>query len=72
MTDVLVIGAGPAGLAAAAAAREAGGTVTLLDSSDLLGGQYWRHLPSSRPAERERSAAGRPGPGRARGACLGG
>ncbi|ABL79630.1 MULTISPECIES: FAD-dependent oxidoreductase [unclassified Nocardioides] len=54
MTDVLVIGAGPAGLAAAAAAREAGGTVTLLDSSDLLGGQYWRHLPSSRPAERER------------------
>jgi NADPH-dependent 2,4-dienoyl-CoA reductase/sulfur reductase-like enzyme len=54
MTDVLVIGAGPAGLAAAAAAREAGGTVTLLDSSDGLGGQYWRHLPDSRPAERER------------------
>ncbi|GAW50244.1 MULTISPECIES: NAD(P)/FAD-dependent oxidoreductase [unclassified Nocardioides] len=54
MADVLVIGAGPAGLAAAAAAREAGGEVTLLDSSDVLGGQYWRHLPDSRPAERER------------------
>jgi NADPH-dependent 2,4-dienoyl-CoA reductase/sulfur reductase-like enzyme len=54
MPDVLVIGAGPAGLAAAAAAREAGGAVTLLDSSDVLGGQYWRHLPDARPAERER------------------
>jgi NADPH-dependent 2,4-dienoyl-CoA reductase/sulfur reductase-like enzyme len=54
MTDVLVIGAGPAGLAAAVAAREAGGSVTLLDSSDEVGGQYWRHLPGSRPSEQER------------------
>ncbi len=51
---VLVIGAGPAGLAAARAARAAGATVTLLDSSDDLGGQYWRHLPPERPAGNER------------------
>ncbi|MEV6591695.1 NAD(P)/FAD-dependent oxidoreductase [Streptomyces acidicola] len=40
--DVLVIGAGPAGLAAARAARRAGARVVLLDSSDVLGGQFWR------------------------------
>lgn len=54
MNDVLVIGAGPAGLAAAHAARERGATVTLLDSSDQLGGQFWRHLPDSRPSAAER------------------
>ena len=48
--DVLVIGAGPAGLAAARAASRVGATVTLLDASDYLGGQYWRHLPASRAA----------------------
>jgi NADPH-dependent 2,4-dienoyl-CoA reductase/sulfur reductase-like enzyme/bacterioferritin-associated ferredoxin len=42
MTDVTVIGAGPAGLAAAASARRFGATVTLVDASDRLGGQYWR------------------------------
>lgn len=54
MTQVLVIGAGPAGLAAARAARARGASVTLLDSSDQLGGQFWRHLPEARPAARER------------------
>ncbi|MEP6799028.1 MAG: NAD(P)/FAD-dependent oxidoreductase [Lapillicoccus sp.] len=49
---MLVIGAGPAGLAAAHAARERGAPVTLLDSSDQLGGQFWRHLPDTRPAAR--------------------
>ncbi|WP_308290295.1 FAD/NAD(P)-binding oxidoreductase [Mumia sp. zg.B53] len=52
--DVLVIGAGPAGMAAAHAARAAGATVRVLDASDGTGGQYWRHLPASRPAARER------------------
>ncbi len=53
MTDILIVGAGPAGLAAASAARANGATVTLLDSSEQLGGQYWRHLPDVRPAARE-------------------
>jgi NADPH-dependent 2,4-dienoyl-CoA reductase/sulfur reductase-like enzyme len=39
---VLVVGAGPAGLAAAAAARRAGALVTLLDAADQAGGQYHR------------------------------
>lgn len=51
--EVLVIGAGPAGLAAACAARARGASVVLLDSSDYLGGQYWRHLPGARPSENE-------------------
>ncbi|WP_353647757.1 NAD(P)/FAD-dependent oxidoreductase [Nakamurella sp. A5-74] len=50
---VVVVGAGPAGLSAAAAAAERGATVTLLDSADQLGGQYWRHLPAERAAEDE-------------------
>ncbi|MEU5875744.1 FAD-dependent oxidoreductase [Glycomyces sp. NPDC047369] len=53
MTHVLVIGAGPAGLSAAVAASDAGARVTLIDSGDGLGGQYWRHLPPQRPAQRE-------------------
>lgn len=53
MTSVLIVGAGPAGLAAARAARRQGADVTLLDSSDQLGGQYWRHLPAARPSEQE-------------------
>ncbi len=54
MKNVLVIGAGPAGLSAALAAKNNGARVTLLDSSDALGGQFWRHLPDSRPARREK------------------
>jgi NADPH-dependent 2,4-dienoyl-CoA reductase/sulfur reductase-like enzyme len=51
--EVLVIGAGPAGLSAAAAALRAGARVVLLDAADDLGGQYWRHLPPERPDARE-------------------
>lgn len=40
---VVVVGAGPAGLSAATAAADQGARVTLLDSADQLGGQYWRH-----------------------------
>lgn len=40
--DVVVIGAGPAGLAAAAMAAEAGRSVALLENSPWLGGQIWR------------------------------
>ncbi|HEY0248370.1 MAG TPA: FAD/NAD(P)-binding oxidoreductase [Gryllotalpicola sp.] len=53
MTHVAIAGAGPAGLAAANAALRAGAEVTLLDSANGLGGQYWRHLPPSRPAAHE-------------------
>ncbi len=41
--DVVVIGAGPAGLAAAAAAAECGRSVVVLDAAELPGGQFWRH-----------------------------
>ena len=40
---IIVIGAGPAGLAAAEAAARSGEEVTILDSSPRMGGQYWRH-----------------------------
>lgn len=41
--DVAVVGAGPAGLAAAVAAAEAGLTVAVIDLNLQVGGQYWRH-----------------------------
>lgn len=41
-TDILVIGAGPAGLAAAAFAGSLGFDVTILDENALPGGQYYR------------------------------
>lgn len=45
VTEVLVLGAGPAGLAAAAAASERGQQVTLVDDNPLPGGQIWRGGP---------------------------
>ncbi|MFI5844154.1 FAD-dependent oxidoreductase [Catenuloplanes sp. NPDC051500] len=50
---VLVVGGGPAGMAAALAARRRGVRVVLVEASDDLGGQYWRHLPAERAGERE-------------------
>ncbi|WP_337052565.1 FAD/NAD(P)-binding oxidoreductase [Pseudoxanthomonas sp. USHLN014] len=41
--DVLVVGAGPAGLAAARAACARGGRVGLVDAQPRAGGQVWRH-----------------------------
>ncbi len=41
--DVLVVGAGPAGLAAAAAVVERGRRVLLIDQGLRPGGQIWRH-----------------------------
>ena len=43
--DLLVVGAGPAGMAAAATALAGGLRVVLVDSGTALGGQYWRHPP---------------------------
>jgi len=45
--DVLVVGAGPAGLSAAIAAAEAGATVVVLDERDAPGGQYHKPLAPS-------------------------
>jgi NADPH-dependent 2,4-dienoyl-CoA reductase/sulfur reductase-like enzyme len=52
--EVLVIGGGPGGLAAAIAARRAGASVTLVDERSKLGGQYFKQL----------GVAGGPGPDR--------
>ncbi len=40
--DVLVVGAGPAGMAAATAAARSGRQVTVLDDNAAAGGQIWR------------------------------
>jgi thioredoxin reductase/bacterioferritin-associated ferredoxin len=40
--DVAVVGGGPAGMAAAVAARKAGATVVLIDEYAAPGGQIWR------------------------------
>ena len=41
--DVAVVGAGPAGLAAAGAAASQGARVVVVDSSEQPDGQFWRH-----------------------------
>ncbi|HET9140187.1 NAD(P)/FAD-dependent oxidoreductase [Actinophytocola sp.] len=57
--DIAVVGAGPAGLAAAARASAAGRRVVLLDAGPLPGGQYWRHRAGFAPADRRfRALAG--------------
>ncbi|MGA3221704.1 MAG: FAD/NAD(P)-binding oxidoreductase, partial [Acidimicrobiales bacterium] len=42
MAEVVIVGAGPAGMAAAAAAARRGARVVLLDGAPRLGGQYFR------------------------------
>ncbi len=53
--DVLVIGAGPAGVAAACAASESGARVGIVDDNPAAGGQIWRggaeHAPSAEASE---------------------
>lgn len=51
--DVAVVGAGPAGLAAAVEAAAAGLHVALVDSAGQPGGQFWRHYDEryARPAD---------------------
>ncbi|WP_225838028.1 NAD(P)/FAD-dependent oxidoreductase [Streptomyces sp. NK08204] len=49
--DLMVVGAGPAGMAAAATALAGGLRVVLVDSGTAVGGQFWRHPPEhARPA----------------------
>lgn len=40
---IVVIGAGPAGLAAAREIAQAGESLIIIDSQPRIGGQYWRH-----------------------------
>lgn len=40
--DVLVVGGGPAGIAAATSAANSGASVGIIDDNPLLGGQIWR------------------------------
>ena len=49
--DVLIIGGGPAGLAAAVTAKESGARVAIVDDNPGLGGQIWRgdHKKASTP-----------------------
>jgi NADPH-dependent 2,4-dienoyl-CoA reductase/sulfur reductase-like enzyme len=43
--EVLIVGAGPAGMAAALAAAESGGQVRMIDDNPYPGGQIWRDGP---------------------------
>jgi NADPH-dependent 2,4-dienoyl-CoA reductase/sulfur reductase-like enzyme len=49
--DILVIGAGPAGISAAVTAGEHGARVAVVDESPRIGGQFW-HGPIPRRARR--------------------
>ena len=52
--DVIVIGAGPAGIAAATSVAEAGRNVVLVDEGVRPGGQIWRHRHRSTLPEHAR------------------
>jgi NADPH-dependent 2,4-dienoyl-CoA reductase/sulfur reductase-like enzyme len=52
--DVAVVGAGPAGIAAAVSAAEAGRRVVMLDEGPRSGGQIWRHRAGRPPREARR------------------
>ena len=47
--DVAIVGAGPAGIAAACRAAESGARTLLLDEGPAAGGQIYRHRPGSEP-----------------------
>ncbi|WP_137974513.1 FAD/NAD(P)-binding oxidoreductase [Pseudomonas sp. F(2018)] len=60
--DILIIGAGPAGMAAALAAAPSGARIVMLDDNPAAGGQIWRdgpqaHLPPLARKHRQRLEA---------------
>lgn len=61
--DVAVVGAGPAGMAAACRAAEAGASVVLIDEAAAPGGQVWRRTVHGGGRQEGVSAAGDRGPG---------
>ena len=71
--DVSVVGAGPAGIAAACGAAEAGRHVVLIDENVAPGGQIWRHRrapPAAARAWLARLEAARPSVTRLRSATV--
>ncbi len=54
--EVLVIGGGPAGIAAAIAAAESGKQVIVIDDNPGLGGQIWRGGPEYNPERQARQS----------------
>jgi len=54
--DILIVGAGPAGLHAASVAAHAGVKVGIVDDNALPGGQIWRQGPQHRTEGRARDA----------------
>jgi len=50
--DLVIVGAGPAGLAAACEARQSGLSVSLLDEQLTLGGQVYRSVDTASPQRR--------------------
>ncbi|WP_028226673.1 FAD-dependent oxidoreductase [Paraburkholderia ferrariae] len=53
--DVLIVGAGPAGLHAALVATQSGARVGLVDDNARMGGQIWRQGPRHRAGGRART-----------------
>src|SRR5882724_8087864 len=53
--SLLVIGAGPAGLAAATSAAQSGKSVCLIDDNPLPGGQIWRQGSASQSSDQAKS-----------------
>jgi len=57
--DVIVVGAGPAGIAAATAAARHGQSVLLLDDNPAAGGQIWRGGIEARGQETSKGESAR-------------
>lgn len=57
--DLLIIGAGPAGMSAALAAASSGARIVLLDDNPLSGGQIWRDGPQAHLPHQARQMRGR-------------
>jgi NADPH-dependent 2,4-dienoyl-CoA reductase/sulfur reductase-like enzyme len=50
--DIIIVGAGPAGLAAAHAAAAHGARIAIVDDNPMAGGQIWRGGPGQQPDPR--------------------